>query len=239
MGAAEALVVDDQPFFAPADTDMVDSLLGQYQKERQKIEAVGRFIHGDGFGSVIHYFNEGNKGEFRGLRYSPSVEDAFAVAPAIAALNAHYWQRALNLTDVLDFMPTTRREEWFESIHKMETPEFTEETVRATLGALLQQRMHFLAEKVDGLFRALSRTHVTNQPEGFSKRMILQGVTNDWGMYGRTQTGHLNDLRQVIAKFQGRDEPDHSASNLMVEIARSRFRGEWLCRRRRHAYPLL
>jgi len=110
----------------------------------------------------------------------------------------------------------------------MKTPDFEESTVRATLAELLSSRMNFLAEKVDGIFRALSGTHVTNQPEGFSKRMILTGVTDSWGSYGRNQTGHINDLRQVVAKFMGRDEPDYNASNRVVEIARRDSRGDWV-----------
>ena len=222
--------VADTPneFFAPADTDMIDGLLSQYQRARARLEEVQAFLQGDGFHQAVGYYIEGNREALYGLRSSPATERLFGLEGAMAALNADYWQRALSMTDVLDFMPAERREEWFEAIRKMETPEFTEDTVRATLGGLLAQRMDFLAEKVDGIFRALSRTHVTNQPEGFGKRMILQGVTNDWGSYGRAKTGHLNDLRQVIAKFMQRDEPDWSASNRLVEIARREHRGEWL-----------
>jgi len=222
--------VADTPneFFAPADTDMIDGLLSQYQRARARLEEVQAFLQGDGFHQAVGYYIEGNREALYGLRSSPATERLFGLEGAMAALNADYWQRALSMTDVLDFMPAERREEWFEAIRKMETPEFTEDTVRATLGGLLAQRMDFLAEKVDGIFRALSRTHVTNRPEGFGKRMILRGVTNDFGGYGRRQTGHLNDLRQVIAKFMQRDEPDWSASNRLVEIARREHRGEWL-----------
>ena len=222
--------VADTPgeFFAPADTDMIDGLLSQYQRARARIEEVQAFLQGEGFHQAVGYYIEGNREALYGLRASPATERLFGVEGAVDALNADYWQRALGMTDVLDFMPAERREEWFEAIRKMRTPDFAEDTVRATLGALLAQRMDFLAEKVDGIFRALSREHVTNRPEGFAKRMILQGVTNDFGGYGRRQTGHLNDLRQVIAKFMQRDEPDWSASNRLVEIARREHRGEWL-----------
>ncbi|TFH85226.1 DUF4942 domain-containing protein [Billgrantia azerbaijanica] len=220
--------VADTPgeFFAPADTDVVDGLISQYQRDRARIEEVVAFTRPERLGSVLHYFIEGNQD--RRDRFTGSVARLFGEDGALAALNADYWGRALGLTDVLDFMPAKRREEWFEAIHKLQTPDFEDATVRATLGELLRQRMDFLAEKVDGIFRALSRTHVTNRPEGFSKRMILSGVTNDWGAYARSQTGHINDLRQVIAKFMSRDEPDWNASNRLVEIARREHRGEWL-----------
>jgi len=218
--------IEESQFFAPASTDLVDSVIGQYRAERAKVDSVHQFLDGDGFSSVLHYFIEGNRDSRD--RFTGSVAKMFDRDGALAALNAHYWQRIMQMTDVLDCMPAKRREEWFESIQKMQTPEFEEETVRATLGELLALRGKFLAERVDGIFQALSRTHVTNQPEGFGKRMIMTGVTNDWGSYARSQTGHINDLRGVIAKFMNRDEPDYSASNRLVEIARHHHRGEWL-----------
>lgn len=192
----------EREFFAPASTDLVDSIIGQYRTERSKIERVNEFLHGDGFNSVMHYFIEGNcSGRDR---FVGSVDQLFNIKGAIAALNANYWSRIMKMTDVLDCMPAKRREEWFDQIEKKDTPDFEESTVRSTLGELLALRGKFLAERVDGIFQALSRTHVTNQPEGFSKRMILTGVTNDWGSYARSQTGHINDLRGVIAKFMNR-----------------------------------
>lgn len=221
-------LMDESPFFAPASTDMVDGLVGRYQQERDGIDQVAEFLSSDRFGSSVRYFIEGNQDTLHGLRYAPATEKLFRHDGAIGALNSNYWQQALSLTDVLDFMPAKRREEWFDSIQKMQTPDFEEATVRATLGELLAMRMQFLAERVDGIFQALSRTHVTNEPQGFGKRMIMSGVTNDYGAYSRSQTGHINDLRSVVAKFMGRDEPDWNASNKLVEIARADHRGEWL-----------
>jgi len=219
-----ALQVNDEQFFAPANTDMVDGLVGRYRAERQRMERVVEYLSGDDFKSVVGYFEDAARRKDHRAGSTPS----FKLEQGVAALNARYWRESLELTDVLDFMPSKRREEWFDSIQKMETPDFEESTVRATLAEMLAARMDFLAEKVDGIFRALSKTHITNQPEGFGKRMILSGVTNDWGSYSRGQTGHINDLRQVIAKFMGRDEPDWNASNRVVEIARENHRGEWV-----------
>lgn len=228
MSDSEIVADEATEFFAPTSTDMIDGLLARYQSEREKVEAIHEFMTGEGFYQAIGYYIEGNKSDMSGLRYAPATEKMFRLEGAMASLNAAHWNQALNMTDVLDFMPAKRREEWFEQIRKMQTPDFEEATVRATLSSLLAQRMDFLAEKVDGIFRALSRQHVTNRPEGFSKRMILEGVTDDWGGYGREKTGHVNDLRQIIAKFMGRDEPNWSATNRVVEIARGYHRGEWM-----------
>ncbi|WP_438455362.1 DUF4942 domain-containing protein [Vreelandella venusta] len=229
MTAQAQIVADDaHEFFAPTSTDMIDGLIGAYKAERVKIEAVHDFLSSADYSGAVGYYMSGNREHFVGLRFLPATETMFKLEGALAALNANHWRKALDQTDVLDFMPAKRREEWFEQIEKMNTPDFEEETVRATLGGLLAQRMNFLAEKVDGIFQSLSREHVTNRPEGFSKRMILQGVTTDWGGYGRQKAGTVNDLRQIIAKFMGRDEPQFNATNDLVQKARDHFRGEWL-----------
>lgn len=218
--------VIDREFFAPASTDVVDAAIGRYRAERAQIERVCQFLHGDGLAGVMHYFLVGNRDSRD--RWSGTAAKLFDRDGAMAALNAHHWRSIMEMTDVLDCMPAARREEWFNHIQELKTPDFEEETVRATLGELLALRGRFLAERVDGIFQALSRAHVTNRPEGFGKRMILTGVTNDWGAYARSKVGHINDLRAIIAKFMGRDEPGWDASNRLVEIARAHHRGEWI-----------
>lgn len=227
-------LVDTAEFFAPMAADLVDSLIGQYGSARQRIERLAGAVRIDDIGSVLHYFIEGN---VQDQRYSmpATVEALFRAEGAVAKLNADFWNRALCLTDVFDYMPQARRDQWHEQIRNPEgrkdnrhtnekdlpaLPAFEEDTVRSTLDGLLNSRAQFLAERVDGIFRALSRQHVTNQPQGFSKRMIIQGV------FGYQTHGHINDLRCVIAKFMGRDEPKHGSTDPVIKAAR-RTNGEW------------
>src|SRR5690606_21416912 len=130
-----------------------------------------------------------------------------------------YWNRALDLTDVMDYMPDARRQEWVKHIQEYNTPEFTEENVRATLSGLMAQRMDFLAEMVDGIFRGLSGEHVTNRPEGFSKRMIINYVYNAFGATHHKH-GLIQDMRCVIAKFMKRDQPKYGVTQRMLNHVR-------------------
>jgi hypothetical protein len=229
------LIEEIEPFFAPMSADLVDSLIGQYNAARANVEAMAAAVRAGQNASVLHYFVEGNVKEQR-HSMPTTVESLFRVEGAIAQLNADFWSRALRLTDVMDYMPQARRDEWHEQIrnpegrkagrHTSETelpplPEFEEATVRSTLAGLLHNRSQFLAERVDGIFRALSRQHVTNQPQGFGKRMIIANV------FGYQTHGHINDLRCVIAKFMGRDEPKHGATDPVVKAAR-RQNGQWM-----------
>lgn len=227
-------VADEALFFAPMSADLVDSLVGQYDSARKRIEALATTVRADNIGTVLHYFIEGN---VQDQRYSmpTTVEALFRAEGAVAKLNADFWNRALHLTDVFDYMPQARREQWHDQIRNPEgrkgnrhtsekelppLPAFEEDTVRSTLNGLLNSRAQFLAERVDGIFRALSRQHVTNTPQGFNKRMIIQGV------FSYQTHGHINDLRCVIAKFMGRDEPKHCATDPVIKAAKRR-NGEW------------
>lgn len=217
-------IVDDNaaPFFAPVSSDIIDGLLGRYQTQREHISHIASIAAG-GMGGAISWFIAGNKD--RG--HIPGVEQLFAEPGAVAALNSRYWSDALALTDVYDCMPQARRDEWNKTISEQKAPEFTEEAVRPTINSLLADRNKFFAERVDGIFRGLSGQHVTNVPEGFSKRMIIGYVTDQHGYASTGRTGLINDLRAVIAKFMGRDEPKWNMSGPVVKHAR-RYSGEWI-----------
>ena len=223
MGASEIIHLGDPAdFFAPVSSDLLDSLIGQYRAMRSVVEYVSNAVTGE-TATAVRYLLEGNQD--RSTRYVGDIGRMFGITGGIAALNAAYWSKALALTDVLDAMPQKRRDEWNKSINDMTTPEFEESAVRPTIETLLASRAKFLAERVDGIFRALSGEHVTNSPMGFGKRMILSGVLNFYS--SNSQSGQINDLRCVIAKFMGRDEPKHYSSNRLIETLKYRW-GEWV-----------
>lgn len=246
---ANAELVDDSSiFFAPVATDLLDSLIGQHQAARGNIDKLAGIATGAELGNVMHYFIEGNCGDER-LHRSIYVDKLFAIDGAVGALNSAYWSKALALTDVYNCMPQERKNEWNKQLQNPggvkrqhsrwnqaegsewesePLPEFEESTVRSTIGHLLNARSQFLGERVDGIFRALSGLHVTNAPEAFGKRMIVARVLSSYGSIEHSTAGFLHDLRCVIAKFMGREEPANFGSTSdLITIAKSR-RGEWV-----------
>lgn len=222
-------VVDDSStFFAPVASDLVDGLVGQYQAERARIAHVAAFVNEAVNGSVLHYFLEGNRSEDRG-RHSLQLgaQQLFQEAGAVGALNSTYWSKALSLTDVREMMPQKRRTEWDTQILEQKCPDFEEETVRSTLMGLLNMRAQFFGERVDGIFRGLSGEHVTNAPEAFGKRMIVAHVLSDYGTTNHNVCGLISDLRCVIAKFMGREEPGWRLTEHLVRGLCGRW-GEWV-----------
>lgn len=233
--------VEENEFFAPVSSDLIDGLLAEYQGMRKKLEEIAQMINGE-MSHALAYFFDGNRDPDNG-RGDRTVAQTFRLAGAIGALNAAYWSKTLAFTDVLDCMPQKRRDEWHNQLRYPEgvksrrsyeksveweiepLPDFTEEAVRPTIAALLNSRQQFFSERVDGIFRGLSGEHVTNAPEAFGKRMIM-GYMLSYGSISHSKAGLINDLRAVIAKFMGRDEPKYnSSSKLMSELYRNT--GEW------------
>lgn len=219
-------VGDDDGIFAPVSPDLLGALLKAYELDRTNIAEVAAIASGASFAGVMNYFISGNCDK-DGRNAFISTSRMFNEAGAVGALNSSYWQKALKLTDVYELMPQKRRDEWNEQIQKNTTPEFTADIVIPTIIDLLNMRPQFLAERVDGIFQALSHEHVTNCPQGFGKRMILY-VFNSYGSTSYTNCGHVTDLRKVIAKFMGRDEPRGWGVTDSVVKAGLRRAGEWV-----------
>ena len=124
-------------------------------------------------------------------------------------------------------MPNDRRIEWNKQITEMDTPDFEDDTVRANLSELLFSKEKFFSERVGGIFRSLSGEHITNRPEGFSKRMIINRVYDEYGYVSYERSGYIDDLRKVIAKFMGRDPEGSRNTDKLLKVARERS-GTWL-----------
>lgn len=215
-----------EPFHAPAVDGAMDRLFAQRDAIKARIEGIASFMEGTTRTALGHFlagYSVANQ-----ERYLPDTDALLNTERAVASLDAGMWQQAMTMTDVMEFMPEDRRWEWHDQIRGHKTPPFEPDAVLPTFEFLLSNRAQFLAEKVDGLFRNLSRTHVTNQPEGFGKRMILQYVVSEGGSYSdHTKAGYIHDLRGVIAKFMGRDEPHHNDTTEAIMRA-SHCAGQWI-----------
>lgn len=219
-------LVVSEPFYAPSTEGALDHLFTRREAIKGRIEAIAGFMDGEAR-MALGCFLSGHSVANR-ERYAPSADELLNVEHAVASLDAGLWDQAMRMTDVMDCMPEARRYEWHEQIKKHATPEFTPDNVLPTFEFLLTSRNRFLAEKVDGLFQNLSRTHVTNQPEGFGKRMILPYVLSSWGNYANgDKVGYIHDLRGVIARFMGRDDPHYNDTSAAIARAAERS-GKWI-----------
>lgn len=219
-------LVLEEPFYAPSNEGALDHLFSRREAVKSRIAAIAGFMDGEvrlALGYCLSAARLANHD-----RACIDADQLLNVETATAALDADLWNQAMQLTDVMECMPEARRSDWNKQIRDHTTPEFTPDNVLPTFEFLLSSRSKFLAERVDGVFRALSREHVTNQPEGFSKRMILNYVLCEYfGHPEYTRVGYIHDLRCVIARFMGRDDPQREDSNRAIRFA-SENAGHWV-----------
>lgn len=205
---------------APALSSPLDAIVGQYRADIEAVERISAAVNGT---PQVSYFFDAAATD-AGRYHMPSVTSVFELEPAKKAVDARYWSKAMALTDVLEYMPAEKRNKWSEDIRNHKTPPFEFEAVKLTLVQLLNNRALFMAERVDGLFRALSHEHVTNRPEGYGKRFIMNYMLS-YGSINWERANYIHDLRCVIGKFINREVPKAlDTSRQLDSIARD---GEW------------
>lgn len=209
-----------ETFFKSVESSVIEQLLWAHASDKKRIERLHTLSEEKGMKEAISYFLRADGEPFASTQKFGAIEKAFKI------LDADYWQRALNATDVKDHMPQARRTEWDDSIMSLDVPAFDLETVVGTLRELLLERDKFFAERVDGIFYALSGEHVTNAPEGFSKRMILYVADKD-GYVNTTMAGHVNDFRIVMGKLLDTDITPSLSKTMDIISECRRTSGEW------------
>lgn len=216
-------------FFAVMDGDFIDALVADRHKAVAGIEALAETMRNERHVAALSYFLQAQIDPDGRHHNDVNLASLFDVETATKVIDASFWQRALNQTDIYEAMPQKRREEWNNMIRYRKAPQFVEGTVRATMSALLQDRKLFMAERVDGVFRGLSGSHVTNTPEGFYKRMIINYAYDKFGSASTGVSGLVHDLRCVIAKLLGHEDARMaSVWALMSDIRRSFNVGSWV-----------
>ena len=228
--------------FDAIDVTPIERLLAEHAEHVRTIERVFDTFADPAFAAVLPYFlSVAESNTYTGARlFNPEHRDGVS-----RELDAAYWQRALDATDVLASMPSEEREKWADALdlsgHRRQrgtqqaVPPFTPENVRATITDHLANRPLYFAQRVDGIFRALSTDHRTNLASGFRAQgkganMIIAGMYDSWGSNAREAV--LVDLRTVTARFTGRDIGEgtnalYRNTGAVLTYARS-LPGEWV-----------
>lgn len=238
----DAAIIDQ--FYAPVEFDALTTLVAEHDALKDRLIQVHELVTQEQVSGVMEYFFSGNSGDQYGgvscQRHINAFKETFRRDGALNELTSRFWEKALAMTNLMEVMPQKRRDEWKETLNAWRDPSykpgqnpnhdlpvFNRENLQATLQSLMARRSEFIAERVDGIFRELSSTHVTNTPEGFNKRMIISGMFCQYGSVDWRKKGYIHDLRLVISKFMGRDEPDRDTTDHILNLARLRT-GEWL-----------
>lgn len=121
-------------------------------------------------------------------------------------IDAQAWDALMRHSGMLALMDTERRKAWQNSIEAKEVPPLDVKTIMETFKALADVKHEILVDGVVGLFRGLSWDHKTNLPHMFSEKLIIKGLSHDFGGWDFEKCNLLNDLMRVCRVFDGLPE---------------------------------
>lgn len=94
-------------------------------------------------------------------------------------LKALHWREVYNRSNISDIISSARKDEITNHFYnKSELPDFNYENIKSTLTIWFSDLNKMFCEKVDTCFKKLSGTHVTNQPQGFTKKIIYKNMVD-------------------------------------------------------------
>lgn len=211
-------------------------LLAEYREARSEIESLHLAVMGKRHSQVFRYFTDGcNNSSSKTL----AVDCLFDLTRASCSLDESFWQKVLDLTGVRNFMPTERKDEWYDTLRQWRSASsdridtlrpvaFTEENVLATAKTLTTEKKDYFAEMVEGVFKNLSHFHKTNKAQGFSPKMV---ITNCLPCQKQSRNydnmDYLSDLRKIIGLMQGRPGAE-IVNKWALEQSLSKNVGEWI-----------
>ncbi|PHM72334.1 DUF4942 domain-containing protein [Xenorhabdus sp. KJ12.1] len=213
----------------------VHKLLEEYTIIKKQMIELNCKVMGNRYGDAFSYFVTA-AGQ-NSLHATLRIERFFDLERAICALDQDFWNRLIGVINVKNFMPTEKREKWFDDLDRWRKADrfslpsvrpqpFEIETVLITAKTLCDERKDFFSEMVDGVFKKLSPTHFTNKSEGFSVRMIVANAMPSANRHYDNQK-YINDLRKVIGLMFNREGAETINSyNLFHDL--TKYYGEWV-----------
>ena len=200
------------------DANKLSSLFDQYDTVKSDLHKTASFLS-SGIDTAFSYLVDGNLTSDHRHVFMAAASSLSNVENGTKALDADYWDKAIRLTDVLTTLPSNRRKEWQEQITTHTTPKFDRDAVIETLLTLITERTQFFAERVDNVFKSLSKTHVTNSPSGFTQKFIMTNLSyKSGGSYtywslSYDKSAIVDDLRVLVNQITGRLSKDLTHCN--------------------------
>lgn len=204
-------------------THAIDSIFKRYDDDKNDIIEISKLLENKS--TAIKCFLEGSKTS------SYLAESMFDLKKAIPVLNSKYWSEVLEKIEILDAMPAQKKNKWQEDLYQNKTPDFTKDNVYASLDDLLSKRAGFFAEKVDGVFKRLSKTHKTNSMAGFREKLIIGRIVDkSFGYYSTNHNGceYLNDFRSVVAQVLNKSCDSVRSYSIISDMVKEEMFGEWV-----------
>lgn len=177
-------------------------------QEAQKLlaAAAGR----DGFSGMAQLVESG-------LRGSRSAKGDEAIRRSICLhADRDIWQRLMEDTGMLTLMSAAQKKQWSTDLYSDNCPEISLDNVLATFRQLNASKAETFEQGVIDVFRNLSWDYRTNNPRYLGKRIIIDGVLDNyqgkWYSVRSYGQDRINDLARPFWLLDGKTVPDFRVS---------------------------
>lgn len=126
------------------------------------------------------------------------------------------WQRLMEDTGMLTLMSAAQKKQWSTDLYSDNCPEISLDNVLATFRQLNASKAETFEQGVIDVFRNLSWDYKTNNPRYLGKRIIIDGVLDNYQgkwysvrSYGQER---INDLARPFWLLDGKTVPDFRVS---------------------------
>lgn len=154
-----------------------------------------------------------------------AAREEFSVESVMKWIDREVWNSLLHRSGMWSFMDARAREEWRKSYEEWTLPAVTKENIESAFDALQKQRATFVARGVADIFRRLSRHHVTNRGDRFTRKVILPALCSvwkgDWLTVNQHATDALDDLDRTLHVLRGLPAPEHQTRSAFDIVNRA------------------
>lgn len=152
-----------------------------------------------------------------GLRGSRSAKGDEAIRRSICLhADRDIWQRLMEDTGMLTLMSAAQKKQWRTDLYSDNCPEISLDNVLATFRQLNASKAETFEQGVIDVFRNLSWDYRTNNPRYLGKRIIIDGVLDNYQgkLYSVRSYGQdrINDLARPFWLLDGKTVPDFRVS---------------------------
>ncbi|EOC0702130.1 DUF4942 domain-containing protein [Salmonella enterica subsp. enterica serovar Kokomlemle] len=152
-----------------------------------------------------------------GLRGSRSAKGDEAIRRSICLhADRDIWQRLMEDTGMLTLMSAAQKKQWSTDLYSDNCPEISLDNVLATFRQLNASKAETFEQGVIDVFRNLSWDYRTNNPRYLGKRIIIDGVLDNfqgkWYSVRSYGQERINDLARPFWLLDGKTVPDFRVS---------------------------
>ena len=217
---------DDQEFYSPIKSTLesetinaINKLIESYNTTKTEILRTAKVISENN----LHYtyFNEARMENSENHMFGGVSKSFFNADLPLKILLRSSWRSLLDLLDAFSYMSKKAESDWKGQLDSFNLPKFNADNVFSTIADFAKNAPVYFAQRVESVFAALSNTHVTNSPAGFTSTMIIDKLLFKEGDTNSAKCRALGDLRNIVGVYTGTNSINYKTnycSNLVYQL---------------------